>query len=819
MRPRVADVLESRRLLTAPQIPGNIGQILSSQFQPFGFKTTVGTQLRDVRVRGPFKIDLSGPAQPTGPVATSPAPPINSGLIGFSQFNGGGFHTVGLQFDRVTLGRGLTVGGFDNEQVGPAGTAQTFAPAASDASAETTPPAYINRSLIFRSQFNDGGFGTIEINPDGTIVEREGRVGLQWHETRVRGPVDIGLDDVIIQPGARASTPSASTAVSDPGETVEDLTTNIGRIRGSQFNDGGFGDIGMQWSDVTVGGRVGTSTNTLFIKPQQDNFGPITVQDRVFGQRAADVTSPPVDGQSTDGPAELRARPGARAALRDPLFRVTYSNEATNSGRIVGAQFSDGGFGDIGLQWKQVRVGGDVTAVHNSLTVQPENKGQGQITVQGIRFPTSPPPPPRPEPGPFRVLPPDPPIVESDGDPVATKLPIPSGPLSPLFPIPFGGPGTLTRPHPGNFPLVNAATNSGLIVGGQFSAGGFGDQGLQWQKVGVRGDVRLVHNSLSVHPEGSGLAGISVNDVAYGPPISPGVARHLAVLPTFVISPGDLPAEGETSVRVGGRVLNPPNDRWLTNQQLAAASGTDIFLQWNGIDYRNGLVIVHNIIKISGVGPTTGPITISNIRFPFRVPPVAPLTITTSRAAASAIDPSDEPILLNTANNSGILSHAQFSDGGFGDVGLQWRNVSVDGSVVVAHNTLAVDASSDLPPGDVAGPITISNVTFNSGALEGVRSRPRDRILVSPPDIFQRASSRPVDPGQPLPRDRAVRDESTNSGFMAGGQLAAGGANHALLQWQCVKVAGKVRIIDNVLSISVADRPSGPITISDVTFA
>ena len=75
------------------------------------------------------------------------------------------------------------------------------------------------------------------------------------------------------------------------------------------------------------------------------------------------------------------------------------------------------------------------------------------------------------------------------------------------------------------FPLENAASNSGLVRGGQFNAGGFGDEGLQWQNVHVGGKVQVVHNSLSVHPEGSKLAGISVSNVSYGPPVSPSVAR------------------------------------------------------------------------------------------------------------------------------------------------------------------------------------------------------------------------------------------------------------------------------------------------------
>ena len=34
--------------------------------------------------------------------------------------------------------------------------------------------------------------------------------------------------------------------------TVINVITNTGQIQNSQFNDGGFGDIGMQWLDVAV---------------------------------------------------------------------------------------------------------------------------------------------------------------------------------------------------------------------------------------------------------------------------------------------------------------------------------------------------------------------------------------------------------------------------------------------------------------------------------------------------------------------------------------------------------------------------------------
>jgi hypothetical protein len=865
-KPRVTEALEVRWLLAAAQIPGNIGQVVSSQFQPFGFPTMVGTQLSNVQLRGTIESNVSNSAPQAGQSPGSLLPPINSGLIKKSQFNGGGFETVGVQLDHVKLRGGLSVSGFDNENVNPPSPVTADPPGASAAAASgTTAPALINRGLIDGSQFNDRGFGTVTRDPK-TLKLRvtEGRIGLQWRDTRVRGPVNVGLGVNIVPAGATATAPvassvapafssvapavsSAAVANSNPGQTIVDLTTNTGQIKNSQFNDGGFGDIGMQWSDVAVSGHVGTSSNTLFVTPRQDKYPPITVQNQVYGQ--------PPAGASAQARASARARIATRASAPassppapaaptatqptdEPLlFLTTYTNSATNSGRLIGAQFNDGGFGDIGLQWRKVGVGGNVTAVHNSLTVQPVNKGQGFITVQGTQFPTAPPAPAPPPPGRLHKLPTTPPAVPIDGDSVTGLLPTPTGPLSPFFPTPFGGTGTVTIPFPGNLPLVNSATNSGLVKGGQFNAGGFGDEGLQWLKVHVGGNVQLVHNSLSVHPEGSMLAGISVSNVAYGPPVSRSVARHLKVLHFAVIS-GDESSSSSSSTTGTQRVrphevIAPPNDRILTNQQLAKSSGSDVFIQWNGIEHKRGLVVVHNIIMISGVGPATGPITLSNIRFPYRVPNLAPLVTTvpptgtatsagtstgTSTSWARTQPRSDEPVLLNAANNSGILNHAQFSTGGFGDVGLQWRRVSVSGSVAVVHNTLAVDESSDLPPGDVPGPITINNVTFNSQALGGV-SRPHDQVLVSPPDVFQVASTHIVDRGKPLRHNPAVINQASNTGFLIGGQLGGGAANHVLLQWQCTRVRGRVTVMDNVLSISMQDRPTGPITISNVTFA
>jgi hypothetical protein len=823
--PRVVDQLEARWLLAAPALPGNVGQIVASQYQPSGFKTKVGMQLQDVVLNGRIKVDVVTPPFSAVAGTSAFAFPVNAGLIALSQFNNSGFRTVGIQLDRVALGGGLTVAGFDNEVPSPPFVAPVIR-----RTATTT-------NLVLNSQFNDGGFGTLERLPDGRYISYPGRVGIKWNNVAVKGTVGIGLDDNIIRPGAVAATPAiagtapavsgVTPAVSSPGQKRIDLTTNTGQITNSQFNDGGFGDIGFQWSNVAVEGNVGTSTNTLFINPLQNNYGPITVQNQVFGASMAGAASPA--GVAATAATDPPAGPGAvaSAAAASPPFETTYTNSATNSGQIVGAQFNDGGFGDIGLQWKDVRVKGTVSAVHNSLTVQPKNVGQGLITVQGIRFPSVAAAPPPPAPGPLAPIPNDPALVANDGS-LTAPLPAPTGPLSPFFPVPLNGPGVITLPFQGNFPLENAATNSGLIQGGQLNAGGFGDDGLQWRKVQVGGNVQVVHNSLSVHPEGSKLAGISVSDVSYGGPISQRISRTLAVLPYLVVSTGNDSAGAGASSKVG-RILTPPNDRILTNQQLAAASGTDVFLQWNGIEHGRGLVLVHNIIKIMGVGPTTGPIILSNIRFPFRIPPTGPLvTVSAHPAAASsgaraaAAGVGFEPrvaVLLNASNNSGIAKQAQFSTGQFGDDGLQWNNVSVGGPVTVVHNTLAVDTTADLPTGDVSGSINISNIAFNSGALDAGVSGKQNQILISPPDILQRASTHPVNLGKALPQDPRVRQETTNSGILKGGQLSSGGANHTLLQWQCVRLGGKVTVIDNVLSISVIDRPSGPITISNVTFA
>ncbi len=163
-------------------------------------------------------------------------------------------------------------------------------------------PTLANAGLVSNSQYNDGGFGILDpqFGRDGLS-----RVRGEWDSSGVirvsDGPVDVGLGIEVIQPGASSSTLAAADVASSgsadastsspPTSTVINFITNMGQIVGSQFNDGGFGDVGMQWSNVDIGRRVATLSNTLFINPQQDKYPAITVENQVFGQTAAGASA------------------------------------------------------------------------------------------------------------------------------------------------------------------------------------------------------------------------------------------------------------------------------------------------------------------------------------------------------------------------------------------------------------------------------------------------------------------------------------------------------------------------------------------------
>jgi len=793
--------LESRLVLSSAQLPGNVGEVLQSQYEPRGITEPVGLQTWGLTVGGPVKIELYDPALDVeaGKVdEASTGSIVNSGLIGFSQFNGGGFSTIGAQIRQTRLGRGLTISGFDTPE-------RDLDAGSSPSAAQAIPgQARVNTNLIWNSQFQDGGFGT---------RGSRGRVGLQWNRVRVRGGVDIGMENLVYQPGVTKETSQGGV---DPIPQFPLSPTNVGRIRRSQFNDGGFGDLGMQWMGVGVGGRVATSTNTLFIHPKQDQLGPLTFENMNFGFHSRSGTTGSLDrvrAASVEAQATTSSAAGPYQEWIDPSRRKRFINDATNSGRIVGTQFNDGGFGDVGLQWRKVRVGRDVTAVHNALTVQPTNAGQGLITVRNVTFPARPYRTPESRSQPAQRLSPHPALVTRDGQIRVRELPQPTEPfrqphaIVPVIPTEEGDLSNAVE-------VLNGATNSGRIHGGQFNAGGFGDLGMQWLKVEVGQGVELVHNSLSVHPLGSKLEGIEVSGVTFGEPVRPDQAKWLSVLPNHEAR--SVPLAGPGVRRKG--FDDPHNDRWLRNQQRAKPDQLPVFIQWNGVGRERGLIIVQNLIDIRGVQPVSGPVTLEDIRFVGAPPFVQSGDSSTGLIQAAA---SGRPMSMNATNNSGILSHNQFSDGGFGSLGLQWRNVKVGGQVSVVQNTLSVNATADRAPGDIGGPITISDITFNSGVFGGplsARQAGSEQVITTPPAFQSRLSSPPQNRGLRLTQDPYVTDESTNSGIFTGGQLIGGGGRFGLLQWQNVRIPGNVTIIQNVLDVNLGGQANGPVKIAHVTF-
>jgi hypothetical protein len=761
--------------------PINAGIIAHSQFVSRRFGQ-IGTQLRRVQLAGGLTIDNYD--ESTGKTAGGPIPtpgipgaPSNSGNVLYSQFNDGGFNRFGLQLRGANIGGDLTVlnrlfvRGPDGQPVLPAQSGQIATQSVAPQGAGRLIAANTNTGVIKGSQFNQGGFGDF---------------GLQWGRVKVGGSVGASTERYTVQPGGIGPAPPPRPTPMRYSNLPPVDTTNLGSIRDSQVNTGGFGDIGMQWSKVAVGATVDTTNNGLSVQPEVDNVGPITVDGLIFGrlqpvaseQIAAAQTS--LSSPATTAPASVaQSTAGTQSAPPVPL-----EIDSVNSGQILHSQVNDGGFGDIGVQWLGVQVAGSVAAVHNSLSVQPENQNQGLISISNIQFPSAPSAPlPPPGHGPRRVLSPLPPVVQRDGVVIPHVLTHPTKPRDTTF-------------------QVNAATNSGTIRNSQFNDGGFGDIGLQWKHVQVGQNVRLVHNSLSVHPEGQNLAGVNVSNVSFGQP---------------------LPAADATAATLGGSrqsstispsVSTVDNNRFLSHQQVLD-SENGVILQWSGVHRNNGLLIVHNLIQL----PSTGTVNLSDIRFLGQpqavqvVRPQQPQALTQGAPATSSTAATGATI-TDAATNSGVILKNQFNDGGLGDVGLQWQNVKVSGSVTVVHNTLSVDVT-----GSGTGPITISNVTFNSGALDQVK--PTDQRIISPPDTVSRILANPNN-GKKLPPRPGVLDAATNSGILLGGQYSVGTkafGGHVALQWRNVGIRGSVTIVDNVLSVKTPESEAVPVTIQHVLFA
>ena len=859
-----------------PSAAVNTGLISGSRVNVGGF-TTLGLQLQDTTLSGALRVDLldegigkpaAGGTQPvpvgganTLPLMVPPGSPgvvTNSGVIISSQFNDGGFGPLGIQASGLNVGGGLSI--VSRNTIGSPDVPVVPAAIPFASPAQAMP---VNAGTIRDSQLADGGFGD---------------TGLQLRGVTVGGSLDVRAERLLIQPTTSPAnvgpptlvgrlnantrvvmltrppgTSAPATSMLFPGmlvtgggipantviasiigpatitlsklprqTTTSRLTfftpsTNTGSIVSSQVADGGFGDIGLQWSNVTVGGRVATLHSGLEIQPEVDYVSSITTGPRQFGQPITPASTAPPAGPAPAIPL-TGATPTAGAGA--PAVGGT---SATNSGTIVASQFADGGFGDIGMQWQNVHVTGSVEATHNALSIQPENNGQGQISVAAVSFATSPPPVAPAVVGPGGLLP-SAPLITTPGTPVTPPLPAPTNP---------GGTGSVT----------NSATNSGLVSASQFADGGFGDVGLQWSNVTVRGDVQVVHNSLSIQPTGSALAGVSVQNVTFGSGTAPAGDPRLRPVTLQTLTVNSSGAAGTPPFVPDSMFARTANTADLNGRQFLSGPAGATSLQWQRQSLTrdaSGFVIVNNVLKVSNTGTAgtaagaqAGPITLNRITFPGSLPPtglasrpvaaaaparpgvrtgatvVRGIMLPAGRVGASAAAAARQAS-VNAASNSGRLQSNQFLDGGTGDIGLQWRGVTVNGSVRIEHNTLAVNVVSDATG---TGPVLVSGIRFDSGwAAFGAAS---DILRLTPVVAATAPAARPA-----ATAASAVNSSNgaSNSGVLTRGQFLDGGMGQIGLQWQQVTINYPIRIVNNVLSVTVSGTNTRGVVVQDVTF-
>ena len=162
---------------------------------------------------------------------------------------------------------------------------------------------------------------------------------------------------------------------------------------------------------------------------------------------------------------------------------------------------------------------------------------------------------------------------------------------------------------------------------------------------------------------------------------------------------------------------------------------------------------------------------------------------------------------LNSATNSGTLSGNQFLDGGMGDIGLQWRNVTVNGSVRIEHNSCSVNVVGDAT---TTGPIVLSGIRFATGwSASGAA---RDSLLLTPPAAGGLTAA-------PAAGGTGGTTAASNSALLTGGQFLDGGMGQIGLQWQHVTINCPIRIVNNVFSVTVSGVNTRDITVQNVTFA
>ena len=164
----------------------------------------------------------------------------------------------------------------------------------------------------------------------------------------------------------------------------------------------------------------------------------------VVAPRASVVAEPcvPTDTEKALVQYLMNAKPAPVGPPPPPREVATGANSATNSGVIANSQFNDGGFGDIGQQWRYVDVNGNVINVHVS--------GNGNTTSVIVGDAPTPTPPVDGTPAADPAAAPETPAPAASpppaADPVATPQPTVPSPPAPESapPPPEAAPSTAT---------------------------------------------------------------------------------------------------------------------------------------------------------------------------------------------------------------------------------------------------------------------------------------------------------------------------------------------------------------------------------------
>ncbi|MCP4434613.1 MAG: hypothetical protein GY812_03825 [Actinomycetia bacterium] len=103
--------------------------------------------------------------------------------------------------------------------------------------------------------------------------------------------------------------PTATAFESESNVEQGDFATNSGVIDGSQFSDGGFGDIGQQWWNVSVTGDV--------ITVNAGDNSPVDI-DTTGGQAPAQVNAVGTTVPAAAAPAQADPQPATPVASAEP---------------------------------------------------------------------------------------------------------------------------------------------------------------------------------------------------------------------------------------------------------------------------------------------------------------------------------------------------------------------------------------------------------------------------------------------------------------------------------------------------------------------